>query len=50
MTQITSLVNGRTKSINVDDDIPLLYALRDDLGIKGPRFGCGLGQCGARTV
>jgi len=50
MTQITLLVNGRTKSIDVDDDIPLLYALRDDLGMKSPKFGCGLGQCGACTV
>jgi nicotinate dehydrogenase subunit A len=39
MTQITLLVNGKSKSINVDDDIPLLYALRDDLGMKGPKFG-----------
>jgi nicotinate dehydrogenase subunit A len=50
MTKITLLVNGKTKSIDVDDDIPLLYALRDDLGIKSPKFGCGLGQCGACTV
>ena len=44
-------VNGQTVSITVDDpDMPLLYALRDNLGLRGPRFGCGLSQCGACTV
>jgi nicotinate dehydrogenase subunit A len=44
-------VNGRTVSVTADDpEMPLLYALRDDLGLHGPRFGCGLGQCGACTV
>jgi len=44
-------VNGRTARVTVDDpDMPLLYALRDNLGLHGPRFGCGLGQCGACTV
>ena len=44
-------VNGKAVSIQVDDpDMPLLYALRDDLGLHGPRFGCGLGQCGSCTV
>ncbi len=44
-------VNGKAESIQVDDpDMPLLYVLRDDLGLHGPRFGCGLGQCGACTV
>jgi nicotinate dehydrogenase subunit A len=44
-------VNGKTVSVLVDDpDTPLLYVLRDDLGLRGPRFGCGLGQCGACTV
>jgi len=44
-------VNGRGVSLTVDDPaMPLLYALRNDLALKGPRFGCGLGQCGACTV
>ena len=44
-------VNGKPASVQVDDpDMPLLYALRNDLGLHGPRFGCGLGQCGACTV
>jgi nicotinate dehydrogenase subunit A len=52
MGQTVSLnVNGREVSVSVDDpDTPLLYVLRDDLGLHGPRFGCGLGQCGACTV
>ena len=44
-------VNGKSVLVSVDDpDVPLLYVLRDDLGLHGPRFGCGLGQCGACTV
>ena len=43
-------VNGKQHKINVDPDMPLLYALRDDLGLNNPRFGCGLAQCGACTV
>jgi nicotinate dehydrogenase subunit A len=44
-------VNGKRTTVDVDDpQMPLLYALRDDLGLHGPRFGCGLGQCGACTV
>jgi nicotinate dehydrogenase subunit A len=52
MTERLSLsVNGVRHDIEVDDpDMPLLYALRDDLGMNNPRFGCGLGQCGACTV
>jgi nicotinate dehydrogenase subunit A len=48
----TSLnVNGSAVSVTVDDpDTPLLYVLRNELGLHGPRFGCGLGQCGACTV
>jgi nicotinate dehydrogenase subunit A len=49
--QIELHVNGKAQVIAVDDpDMPLLYALRDDLGLSNPRFGCGLGQCGACTV
>jgi nicotinate dehydrogenase subunit A len=43
-------VNGRTRAVTADADTPLLYVLRDELRLKGPRFGCGLGQCGACTV
>ena len=44
-------VNGRRVTISIDDpDMPLLYALRDNLALKGPRFGCGLAQCGSCTV
>ena len=43
-------VNGKKQSVNVDVDTPLLYVLRDDLALNGPKFGCGLGQCGACTV
>jgi nicotinate dehydrogenase subunit A len=44
-------VNGKSVKIAADDpDMPLLYALRDNLGLHGPRFGCGLGQCGSCTV
>jgi len=52
MAQQKSLnVNGKTVRITIDDpDMPLLYALRDNLALHGPRFGCGLAQCGACTV
>ena len=52
MAQRKSLnVNGKAVRITVDDpDMPLLYALRDNLALHGPRFGCGLAQCGACTV
>ena len=43
-------VNGKVHSIDVDPDIPLLYALRNDIGLNNPHFGCGLAQCGACTV
>jgi aerobic-type carbon monoxide dehydrogenase small subunit (CoxS/CutS family) len=49
--QLTLYVNGKAQVIEIDDPgMPLLYALRDDLGLNNPRFGCGLGQCGACTV
>ncbi len=43
-------VNGTTHQVTGDPDMPLLYALRDDLGLNNPKFGCGLAQCGACTV
>ena len=43
-------VNGRTHSVDVDPATPLLYVLSDDLELRGPKFGCGLGQCGSCTV
>jgi nicotinate dehydrogenase subunit A len=43
-------VNGQTHSVDVDPSTPLLYVLSDDLGLRGPKFGCGLGQCGCCTV
>src|SRR6187402_3474358 len=43
-------VNGRAHSLDVDPSTPLLYILRNDLGLQGPHFGCGLGQCGACAV
>jgi nicotinate dehydrogenase subunit A len=47
----TLRVNGKAQSVRVDDpQMPLLYVLRNDLDLHGPRFGCGLGQCGACTV
>jgi len=50
MSKITLKVNGSTHSLDIDPSTPLLYILRNDLGLQGPRFGCGLGQCGACTV
>ena len=43
-------VDGRTRVVDVDPATPLLYVLTDDLALRGPKFGCGLGQCGACTV
>ena len=51
MTQKFTLnVNGKTHTVDADPDMPLLYALRDDIGLNNPKFGCGLAQCGACTV
>jgi aerobic-type carbon monoxide dehydrogenase small subunit (CoxS/CutS family) len=50
MSNTTLKVNGSTHMVDVDPSTPLLYILRNDLGLQGPRFGCGLGQCGLCTV
>src|SRR6202046_803400 len=50
MSVMTLKVNGRTHTVDVDPATPLLYVLSDDLELRGPKFGCGLGQCGACTV
>ena len=50
MSTIRLTVNGRAHSVDVDPATPLLYVLTDDLALGGPKFGCGLGQCGACTV
>src|ERR1044071_6363064 len=50
MATIALKVNGRPQSVDVDPATPLLYVLSDDLALNGPKFGCGLGQCGACTV
>jgi aerobic-type carbon monoxide dehydrogenase small subunit (CoxS/CutS family) len=50
MSTITLKVNGANHTVDVDPSTPLLYILRNDLGLHGPHFGCGLGQCGACAV
>ena len=50
MAVLNLKVNGRTHSVDVDPATPLLYVLSDDLELRGPKFGCGLGQCGSCTV
>ena len=50
MAQISLTVNGKSRVVDTDPNTPLLYVLRDDLGLNGPKFGCGLSQCGACTV
>jgi nicotinate dehydrogenase subunit A len=50
MARIPLKVNGKTQVVDVDPETPLLYVLRNDLQLNGPKFGCGLAQCGACTV
>src|SRR6202012_3405842 len=50
MSKVTLKVNGSTHTLDIEPATPLLYILRNDIGLQGPRFGCGLGQCGACTV
>ena len=50
MSAINLRVNGKVHAVDVDPTTPLLYVLSDDLELNGPKFGCGLGQCGACTV
>jgi len=50
MARISLKVNGKSRVVETDPDTPLLYVLRGNLDLHGPRFGCGLGQCGACTV
>ena len=50
MSTISLKVNGASHTVDVDPSTPLLYVLRNDLNLSGPRFGCGLGQCGACAV
>ena len=49
MSEVTLRVNGESRTVDIEPSTPLLYILRNDLGLEGPRFGCGLGQCGACT-
>ena len=50
MATFRMTVDGKRVSVNAEPEMPLLYALRDDLGLNNPHFGCGLAQCGACTV
>ena len=50
MSTIALKVNGTAHTVDVEPSVPLLYVLRNDLGLRGPHFGCGLGQCGACSV
>ena len=50
MPRLALRINGHEQTVETDADTPLLYVLRDDLHLRGPKFGCGLGQCGACSV
>ena len=50
MARISQKLNGRSRVVDTDPNTPLLYVLRDELGLNGPKFGCGLSQCGCCTV
>src|SRR5437667_5835940 len=50
MSKISLRVNGRVETVDVDPTTPLLYVLGDELWLRGPKFGCGMAQCGACTV
>jgi nicotinate dehydrogenase subunit A len=50
MARFNLMVNGEARVVDVDPDTPMLYVLRDTLALKGPKFGCGLAQCGACTI
>jgi nicotinate dehydrogenase subunit A len=50
MAKISLKVNGQSRVVDIDPETPLLYVLRNDFNLNGPKFGCGLGQCGACTV
>ena len=47
---VTLRINGSARTVDIDDDIPLLWVLRDELGLTGTKYGCGIAQCGACTV
>jgi len=50
MTKLSLKVNGRLYALDIDSSTPLLFVLNDELGLRGPKFGCGMAQCGACTV
>ena len=50
MTKLSLKVNGRSHALDIDPSTPLLFVLNDELGLRGPKFGCGMAQCGACTV
>jgi nicotinate dehydrogenase subunit A len=50
MARFNLMVNGEARVVDVDPDTPILYVLRDTLALKGPKFGCGLAQCGACAI